>query len=41
MSLLLDVCLTIQDDMKAILNYFRIEYDRTEMTARDLINKHI
>ena len=38
---LLDVCLSMQDDMKAILNYFRIEYDRTELTARDLINKHI
>ncbi len=38
---LLDVCLSMQDDMKAILNYFRIEYDRTELTAKDLINKHI
>lgn len=38
---LIDVFLSMQDDMKAILNYFRIEYDRTELTAEDLINKHI
>ena len=38
---LLDVCLTMQDDMKAILDYFRIGYDKTEFTARELINKHI
>ena len=38
---LLDVCLTMQDDMKAVLSYFRIDYDRTELTARELINKHI
>ena len=38
---LLDVCLTMQDDMKAILDYFRIGYDKTELTARELINKHI
>lgn len=38
---LIDVFLSMQDDMKAILNYFRIEYDRTELTAKDLINKHI
>ena len=38
---LLDVCLTMQDDMKAILDYFRINYDKTELTSRELINKHI
>ncbi len=38
---LLDVCLTMQDDMKAILDYFRIDYDKTELTSRELINKHI
>ena len=38
---LLDVCLTMQDDMKAILNYFRIDYDKTELTSRELINKLI
>lgn len=31
----------MQDDMKAILDYFRIDYDKTELTARDLISKHI
>ncbi len=38
---LLDVCLTMQDDMKAILDYFRINYDKTELASRELINKHI
>jgi Fic family protein len=38
---LLDVCLSMQDDMKSILNYFRIDYDKTELTSRELINKHI
>ena len=38
---LLDVCLTMQDDMKAILDYFRIGYNKAELTARELINKHI
>jgi hypothetical protein len=31
----------MQDDMKAILDYFRIGYDKTELTAREIINKHI
>ena len=38
---LLDVFLTMQDDMKAILDYFKIDYNRTDLTARELINKHI
>ena len=36
---LLDVFLSKQDDMKAILDYFGIEYDRTEVSAKDLIKK--
>lgn len=36
---LIDVFLESQDDMKAALDYFRIDYDRTEVTARELINK--
>jgi hypothetical protein len=31
----------MQDDMKAILDYFRIGYNKAELTARELINKHI
>ena len=38
---LIDVFLTMQYDMKAILDYFRIGYDKTELKARELINKHI
>jgi Fic family protein len=38
---LIDVFLSTQDDMKVILDYFRIDYDRNELTARELINKHI
>ena len=34
-----DGFLDAQDDMKAALDYFRIDYDRTEVTARELINK--
>ncbi|MCR4644826.1 MAG: ATP-binding cassette domain-containing protein [Oscillospiraceae bacterium] len=37
---LLDVFLSMQDDMKCILDYFEIEYDQTEVRARDLIQKH-
>ncbi len=37
---LLDVFLSLQDDMKIILDYFRIEYDRFDVTARQLIEKH-
>ena len=37
---LLDVFLSMQDDMKCILDYFEIEYDRTELRARDFIEKH-
>ena len=36
---LIDVFLESQDDMKAALDYFRIDYDRTEGIARELINK--
>ena len=38
---LLDVFLSMQDDMKCILDYFEIEYDRTELRARDFIEKHV
>ncbi len=37
---LLDVFFSMQDDMKCILDYFEIEYDRTELRARDYIEKH-
>ncbi len=37
---LLDVFLSMQDDMKAVLDYFRIEYDKTDYTSRQLIEKH-
>lgn len=36
---LIDVFLESQDDMKVALDYFRIDYDHTEVTARELINK--
>ena len=39
-SRLLDVFLSMQDDMKTILDYFEIEYDKSEATARELIQKH-
>ena len=38
---LIDVFLSMQDDMKAILNYFRIDYDKTELKAREVISKHM
>lgn len=34
---LIDVFLSVQDDMKAILDYFGIDYDRTELTCRDVL----
>ena len=37
---LLDVFLSMQDDMKRILDYFEIEYDRADVKARDIIQKH-
>jgi len=37
---LIDVFLSMQDDMKAILDYFRIGYDKTELTAREVISNH-
>lgn len=36
---LIDVFLESHDDMKAALDYFRIDYDHTDVTARELINK--
>jgi len=39
-SRLLDVFLSMQDDMKCILDYFEIEYDKSETTARELLQKH-
>ena len=39
-SRLLDVFLSMQDDMKTILDSFEIEYDKSETTARELIQKH-
>ena len=35
---LIDTCLMMQDKMKAILDYFRIDYDKTEITTQDLLN---
>lgn len=37
---LLDVFLSMQDDIKCILDYFEIGYDHSEILARDLIQKH-
>ncbi len=37
---LLDVFLSMQDDIKCILDYFEIEYDKTELCAREFIEKH-
>lgn len=37
---LLDVFLSMQDDMKIILDYFEIEYNNSEITSRELIEKH-
>ncbi len=34
---LIDVFLSAQDDMKAVLDYFGIDYDRTELTCRDIL----
>lgn len=34
---LIDVFLSAQDDMKAVLDYFGIDYDRTELTCRDVL----
>ena len=36
---LIDVFLDAQDDMKVVLDYFRIDYDRAETTSRELLNK--
>ncbi|MCR5730827.1 MAG: Fic family protein, partial [Ruminococcus sp.] len=33
---MIDVFLSMQDDMKAILDYFRIDYNKTELTSREL-----
>lgn len=37
---LIDVFLSMQDDMKAVLDYFKIGYDNIQETARELIKKH-
>lgn len=37
---LLDVFLSMQDDMKAILDYFRIDYDKTDISSREIAEKH-
>ena len=37
---LLDVFLSMQDDMKNILDYFEIDYDKTDIIARELIKEH-
>ena len=37
---LLDVSLSMQDDMKAVLDYFEIDYDHTETTSRALVEQH-
>lgn len=34
---LIDIFLSAQDDMKAVLDYFGIDYDRTELTCRDVL----
>lgn len=34
---LIDTCLMMQDKMKSILDYFRIDYDKTEITAQELL----
>lgn len=34
---LIDTCLMMQDKMKSILDYFRIDYDKTELTAQELL----
>ena len=37
---LLDVFLSAQDDTKQLLDFFEIDYDRTELTARALLQQH-
>lgn len=37
---LLDVFLSMQDDMKAVLDYFEIVYKDENLTARELMEKH-
>lgn len=34
---LIDVFLSVQDDMKVILDYFNIDYDHTELTCREVL----
>lgn len=38
---LVDTCLMMQDKMKTILNYFKIEYDKTEINSKDILSKAI
>lgn len=37
---LLDVFLSMQDDMKMVLDYFEIEYDNSETTSHEFIKRH-
>ena len=37
---LLDVFLSMQDDMKAVLDYFEIDYDHTETISSALVEQH-
>lgn len=37
---LVDTCLMMQDNMKAILNYFRIDYPKEELTVQEILKKH-
>ena len=37
---LLDVFLSAQDETKQLLDYFEIDYDRTELTSRQLLQQH-
>lgn len=35
---LVDTCLAMQDKMKSILDHFRIEYDRTELSRQEILD---
>lgn len=37
---LLDVLLSAQDEVKQLLDFFEIAYDRTELTAREILSRH-
>lgn len=38
---LIDTCLAMQDRMRAVLDYFRIAYDKTEITQKDVMNRNL